>query len=139
MKRGFIMTVEARRNLQLGVPEDRRFPATDYTSDGSFLDEYLIATTKARRGIMERYEAQKAQERRKAEEAQAQKELEAEVEKKAYKAVEKALDDIFKNWKWPAIRRQEIPFLYELKQAKMRDCVLRGLEAPTSAFPPRQW
>ena len=93
------MTVEARRNLQMGVPEDKRFPATDYTSDGSFLDDYLIATTKARREIMDRYNAQKAQERRRAEEAQAQKQLEAEIEKEAYKAVEKALDDIFKNWK----------------------------------------
>lgn len=54
------MTVEARLNLQKGVPEDKRFPATDYTSDGSFLDDYLIATTKARREIMDRYNAQKA-------------------------------------------------------------------------------
>jgi hypothetical protein len=93
------MTPEARMNLQMGVPEDKRFPATDYTSDGSFLDDYLIASTKAHQQIMERYQAQQAEKRRKAEEAQAQKELEAEVEKKAYKAVEKALDDIFKNWK----------------------------------------
>lgn len=84
------MTVEARRNLQLGVPEDKRFPATDYTSDGSFLDDYLIATTKAHKENMDRYNAQKAQ---------AEKQLEAEIEKKAYKAIEKALDDIFKEWK----------------------------------------
>ena len=93
------MTVEARRNLQLGVPEDKRFPATDYTSEGSFLDDYLIATTKANKEIMDRYNAQKAQEQRKRDEAQAEKQLEAEIEKKAYKAIEKALDDIFKDWK----------------------------------------
>lgn len=93
------MTVEARMNLQKGVPEDKRFPATDYTSDGSFLDDYLIATTKARKDIMDRYNAQQAEKKRRAEEAQAQKELEAEIEKQAYKAIEKALDDIFKDWK----------------------------------------
>lgn len=93
------MTPEARMNLQMGVPEDKRFPATDYTSDGSFLDDYLIASTKANQQIMERYQAQQAEKRRKAEEAQAQKELEAEIEKQATKAIEKALDDIFKNWK----------------------------------------
>lgn len=93
------MTVEARMNLQKGVPEDKRFPATDYTSDGSFLDDYLIATTKAHKEIMDRYNAQQAEKKRRAEEAQAQKELEAEIEKQAYKAIEKALDDIFKDWK----------------------------------------
>ena len=93
------MTVEARMNLQKGVPEDKRFPATDYTSDGSFLDDYLIATTKARREIMDRYNAQKAQAQRRKEEAQAEKQWEAEIEKKAYKAIEKAVDDIFKDWK----------------------------------------
>lgn len=93
------MTVEARRNLQLGVLEDKRFPATDYTSDGSFLDDYLIATTNARKEIIDRYNAQKAQEQLKRDEAKAEKQLEAEIEKKAYKAIEKVLDDIFKDWK----------------------------------------
>ena len=83
------MTVEARRNLQLGVPEDKRFPATDYTSDGSFLDDYLIATTKARREIMDRYNAQKAQEQRRKEEAQAEKQLEAEIEKRLTRLLRK--------------------------------------------------
>ena len=83
------MTVEARMNLQKGVPEDKRFPATDYTSDGSFLDDYLIATTKARREIMDRYNAQKAQEQRRKEEAQAEKQLEAEIEKRLTRLLRK--------------------------------------------------
>lgn len=83
------MTVEARLNLQKGVPEDKRFPATDYTSDGSFLDDYLIATTKARREIMDRYNAQKAQEQRRKEEAQAEKQLEAEIEKRLTRLLRK--------------------------------------------------
>ena len=83
------MTVEARLNLQKGVPEDKRFPATDYTSDGSFLDNYLIATTKARREIMDRYNAQKAQEQRRKEEAQAEKQLEAEIEKRLTRLLRK--------------------------------------------------
>lgn len=83
------MTVEARLNLQKGVPEDKRFPATNYTSDGSFLDDYLIATTKARREIMDRYNAQKAQEQRRKEEAQAEKQLEAEIEKRLTRLLRK--------------------------------------------------
>ena len=83
------MTVEARMNLQKGVPEDKRFPATDYTSDGNFLDDYLIATTKARREIMDRYNAQKAQEQRRKEEAQAEKQLEAEIEKRLTRLLRK--------------------------------------------------
>ena len=83
------MTVEERLNLQKGVPEDKRFPATDYTSDGSFLDDYLIATTKARREIMDRYNAQKAQEQRRKEEAQAEKQLEAEIEKRLTRLLRK--------------------------------------------------
>ena len=83
------MTVEARMNLQKGVPEDKRFPATDYTSYGSFLDDYLIATTKARREIMDRYNAQKAQEQRRKEEAQAEKQLEAEIEKRLTRLLRK--------------------------------------------------
>jgi hypothetical protein len=52
------MTEQARYNLQMGVLEERRFPATDYTSDGSFLDEYLIATTRAKQKIFENYNRQ---------------------------------------------------------------------------------
>lgn len=43
------MTVEARVNLQKGVPEDKRFPATDYTSDGSLMDNYLLMSVNARK------------------------------------------------------------------------------------------
>ena len=93
------MTVEARRNLQLGISENKIFPATDYTSDSSFLDNYLLATTKSRKEIIDQYNAQKAKEQRKMVEAKAEKQLEAEIEKKANKAIEKALDDIFKEWK----------------------------------------
>lgn len=89
------MTVEARVNLQKGVPEDKRFPATDYTSDGSLMDNYLLMSVNARKQILDRYNAQEAEKQRKRAEAQEQ----AEIEKQTYQAIEKALDDIFKNWK----------------------------------------
>lgn len=93
------MTVEARVNLQKGVPEDKRFPATDYTSDGSLMDNYLLMSVNARKQILDRYNAQEAEKQRKRAEAQEQKKMEAEIEKQTYQAIEKALDDIFKNWK----------------------------------------
>lgn len=43
------MTVEARFNLQLGVPEDKRYPATDYSSDGSALDNFLLEQARIKR------------------------------------------------------------------------------------------
>ena len=75
------MTVEARVNLQKGVPEDKRFPATDYTSDGSLMDNYLLMSVNARKQILDRYNAQEAEKQRKRAEAQEQKKMEAEIEK----------------------------------------------------------
>lgn len=93
------MTVEARMNLQKGVPEDRRFPATDYTSDGSFLDEFLLSQAKARREILDRKNVQQAGEHRRRASIQDKKVLAAEIEREAYRAAENALSDIFKELK----------------------------------------
>lgn len=93
------MTAEARKNLQLGVPEDKRFSNTDYTSDGSTLDNYLLSIAKIRKQSMDQYNSKKAQEQQKKDEAIAEKQLEAEIQKKASTAIEKTVDNIFKNWK----------------------------------------
>ncbi len=89
------MTIEARRNLQMGVPEDRRFPATDYTSDGSFLDNYLLEKARIHKWLNE--EQQKRQQA--AEEKAAAAKMEKEIEKQVEKAIEKALDDLLKDFK----------------------------------------
>ena len=47
------MTTEARINLQKGVKEDKRYPATDYTSDGSFLDNYVISIARMKQNYRE--------------------------------------------------------------------------------------
>lgn len=90
------MTIEARFNLQRGVPEDKRFPATDYTSDGSFLDNYILEKARIHRKL----NARLAEQRKKQEEAHAQKEFEKEVEKQAEEFVEKTLTDLFKDFKF---------------------------------------
>ena len=43
------MTIYARYNLQRGVPEDKRFSGTDYTSDGSLIDSYILAKVQMRK------------------------------------------------------------------------------------------
>ena len=48
------MTIEARYNLQRGIPEDKRYSATDYTSDGSLIDQYILAKVQMRNRIAER-------------------------------------------------------------------------------------
>lgn len=42
------MTIEARYNLQRGIAENKHFPATDYTSDGSLIDQYILAKVQMR-------------------------------------------------------------------------------------------
>ena len=86
------MTPEARYNLQKGKEEDKRFAATDYTPDGSFLDNYIIASAKSKKKIMNRY-----QERN---QAAADKKtfnlLEKEIEKTIEQEIEKVLKEVFK-------------------------------------------
>ena len=89
------MTIEARYNLQMGVPEDKRFPATDYTSDGSFLDNYLLEKARVHRWLNE--EQRKRQQA--AEEKAAAAKMEKDSEKQVEKAIEKALDDLLKDFK----------------------------------------
>lgn len=74
------MTVEARYNLQKGVPEDTRFEATTYTSDGSALDNWLLARMKLRKQYEKYME---------------QKQLEA-FDKKLEKHIEKTIDGLLK-------------------------------------------
>lgn len=94
------MTVEARMNLQKGVPEDRRFPATDYTSDGSILDAFLLSQAKARSQLIGRNNVWQAVEQRRRASIQDKKVLATEIEREAYRATEKALGDIFKELKF---------------------------------------
>lgn len=48
------MTIEARYNLQRGKAENNRFSATDYASDGSLIDKYILAKIQMRNNIEER-------------------------------------------------------------------------------------
>lgn len=45
------MTIEARWNLQRGVPEDKRYPAKNYTPE-SPLDYWLLSREKMRRELL---------------------------------------------------------------------------------------
>ena len=42
------MTIEARYNLQRGKAQNNRFSATNYTSDGSLIDQYILARVQLR-------------------------------------------------------------------------------------------
>lgn len=48
------MTLQARWNLQRGVPENKIHSATDYTSDGSLIDQYILAKVQVRNKMQER-------------------------------------------------------------------------------------
>ena len=48
------MNIQARYNLQRGTPENKRFPATDYTSDGSLIDQYILARIQSRKNGQDR-------------------------------------------------------------------------------------
>ena len=79
------MTVQARYNLQRGVPENKMYEHTNYTSDGSALDNYLLSTMKTKEMIRKYYE---------------QREVEAlgkEIGKELSKIIDKELDNLLKN------------------------------------------
>jgi len=57
------MTIEARYNLQKGVPEDRRNAATTYTSDGSLSDEYILAKVQIKQKFASHESSQKDNEK----------------------------------------------------------------------------
>ena len=48
------MTIEARYNLQRGKAENKHFPATDYSSDGSLIDQYILARVQMRNNAGDR-------------------------------------------------------------------------------------
>ena len=48
------MTIEARYNLQRGKAQNNRFPATNYTSDGSLIDQYTLAKVQMRNSAGDR-------------------------------------------------------------------------------------
>lgn len=79
------MTNAARWNLQNGVPENKMYEHTNYTSDGSFLDNWILAQMKEREMIKRYYE---------------QKEMQAqskEVAEELVKMIDKELDKLLKN------------------------------------------
>ena len=79
------MTIQARLNLQRGVPENKLFPATDYTSDGSLIDQYILARVQKRDNAGDRIILDVAA-------------YDALVNQAA-KDIEKELDKLFKDWK----------------------------------------
>ena len=48
------MTAEARYNLQRGSAQNKHFPATDYSSDGSLIDQYILARVQMRNNAGDR-------------------------------------------------------------------------------------
>ena len=79
------MTIQARLNLQRGVPENKLFPATDYTSDGSLIDQYILARVQKRDNAGDRIILDAAA-------------YDALVNQAA-KDIEKELDKLLKDWK----------------------------------------
>lgn len=79
------MTIEARYNLQRGIPENRLFPATDYTSDGSLIDQYILAKVQMRNNGQERIILDPAA-------------YDALVNQAA-NDIEKEVEKLFKNWR----------------------------------------
>ena len=79
------MTIQARLNLQRGVPENKLFPATDYTSDGSLIDQYILARVQKRDNAGDRIILDAAA-------------YDALVNQAA-RDIEKELDKLFKDWK----------------------------------------
>ncbi len=78
------MTIQARFNLQRGIPENKLFPATDYTSDGSLIDQYILAKVQMRNNSQERIILDPAA-------------YDALVDQAAHD-IEKKVDELFKNW-----------------------------------------
>ena len=79
------MTIQARLNLQRGIPENKLFPATDYTSDGSLIDQYILARVQKRDNAGNRIILDAAA-------------YDALVNQAA-KDIEKELDKLLKDWK----------------------------------------
>ena len=79
------MILEARYNLQRGIAENKRFPATDYTSDGSLIDEYILAKVQMRNNAGNRIILDPAA-------------YNALVDQAAKKK-EKKVEDLFKDWR----------------------------------------
>ena len=79
------MTIQARLNLQRGVPENKLFPATDYTSDGSLIDQYILARVQKRDNAGDRIILDSAA-------------YDALVNQAA-KDIEKEVEKLFKDWK----------------------------------------
>ena len=79
------MTVQARYNLQRGVPENKMYEHTNYTSDGSALDNWLLSKMKTKEMVKKYYEQRE-------EEA-----LSKEIEKELSKIIDKELDKLLKN------------------------------------------
>lgn len=79
------MTVAARYNLQRGVPENKMYEHTNYTSDGSVLDNWILAQMKAREMAKRYYEKKEMQAQSK------------EVAEELVKMIDKELDRLLKN------------------------------------------
>ena len=79
------MTIEARYNLQRGIAENKLFPATDYTSDGSLIDQYILAKVQMRNNAGNRIILDPAA-------------YDALVDQAA-KDIEKKVEDLFKDWR----------------------------------------
>lgn len=79
------MTVAARYNLQRGVPENKMYEHTNYTSDGSALDNWLLAKMRMREMVKQYYEKKEMQAQSK------------EVAEELVKMIDKELDKLLKN------------------------------------------
>ena len=79
------MTIEARYNLQRGKAENNLFPAADYSSDGSLIDQYILARVQMRNNAGDRIILDPAA-------------YDALVDQAA-KDIEKKVEDLFKDWR----------------------------------------
>lgn len=75
------MTNAARWNLQNGVPENKMYEHTNYTSDGSILDNWILAQMKEREMVKQYYEQKEAERLEKSLEKELEKLLEKELAK----------------------------------------------------------
>jgi len=75
------MTNAARWNLQMGVPENKMYEHTNYTSDGSALDNWILAQMRVREIAKQHYEQKEAEKLEKNLEEELAKMLEKELGK----------------------------------------------------------
>lgn len=85
------MTIEARYNLQKGVPENKIYDGTNYTSNGSAVDNYILGRERIKKMINAREDETKARKL-------LEKQVKEQVEKQVCPTIERTLKNALNNF-----------------------------------------